>query len=155
MVMWWLKHLAVLFKGKMTFHSGIRNWKHQAEMVQKQSMRITIHLINDLSIKSERVLREAATWDKKITIYRAENWDVTRKWHFEVGIPAGGVLMGLVPPREGKEPLSKSCERFELDSNEQQGGRGRESSDSQRLFYHVFLCRCISAAAGSSPLQET
>lgn len=65
MVIWWLKHLAVLFKGKMTFHSGIRNWKHQAELVQKQSMRITIHLINDLNIKSERVLREAATWDEK------------------------------------------------------------------------------------------
>lgn len=58
MVIWCLKHLAVLFKWKMTFHSGIRNWKHQAEMVQKQSRRITIHLINDLNIKSERVLRD-------------------------------------------------------------------------------------------------
>lgn len=77
-------------------------------MVQKQSIRITIHLINDLSIKSERVPREAATWDKKIPIYRAENWDVTGKWHFEAGIPAGGVLWGLVPPREGKELLFKA-----------------------------------------------
>lgn len=59
MVIWGLKHLAALFKWKMTFHSGRRNWKHQAETVQKQSMRITTHLINDLNIQSERVRREA------------------------------------------------------------------------------------------------
>lgn len=51
MVIWWPKHLAALSKWKMTFHSGIRNWKHQAEMVRKQSTRITIHLINDLNLK--------------------------------------------------------------------------------------------------------
>lgn len=56
MGIWGLEHLAALFKWKMTFHSRIRNWKHQA---QKQSMRITTRLINDLTIQSERAPREA------------------------------------------------------------------------------------------------
>lgn len=155
MGIWWLKHLAALFKRKMTFHSGIRNWKRQAETAQKQSLRITIRLINDLNIKCERAPGGAARWDEKIPVSSAENRDVTGKGHFEVGIPAGGVLQGLLPSRKGKEPLSKPWERFEPDSNEQRGGGGRENPNSRRFFHRVFLFPLHSRRAGSSPAQPS
>lgn len=84
--------------------------------------------------------------DKKVTVYIAENWDVMGKHHFEDGehswhlrIPAGRVLWGLVPFGEGKEPLSKSYEHFQIDSNEQKTG---EKQGNLR-FTDIFL-QCIS-----------
>jgi len=84
--------------------------------------------------------------DKKITVYTAENWDVGGKHHFEDGersgrlrIPAGGVLWGLVPFGEGKEPLSKSYEHFQINSNEQKAGE-----QQRNLRFTAAFLQCVS-----------
>lgn len=49
-------------------------------------MKINVHLINDLRMRSERVLREAEDEKGlKKGVYVAENWDVMGKQHFEEG----------------------------------------------------------------------
>ena len=58
-------------------------------------------------------------------------------------------MWGLVPFGEGKEPLSKSYEHFQIDSNEQKTGEKQRNL----RFTDVFLQSTgISAAAGHSQL---